>query len=239
MVPIFYMHQNKTIVISGCTHGIGRAVAEIFAVSGFNVAGYARNQNEIDEMSTDFKQRFPNAQFLFLKADAANKKDVDMFGTKVLGIFGSVEVLINNAGYFITGSIMDEPEGTLENMLQTNLMGAYHLTRKLGKNIQRNIFNICSIASLQAYEAGASYTISKFAMLGFSKQLRLELKETGVKVTAILPGAVKTRSWDGSDLPDSRFVDPTDIAKTIYQIYCLSDGADVEELVIRPQLGDI
>ncbi|MBL7876963.1 MAG: SDR family NAD(P)-dependent oxidoreductase, partial [Cyclobacteriaceae bacterium] len=102
-----------------------------------------------------------------------------------------------------------------------------------------HIFNICSIASIKAYPNGGSYAISKFALLGFSKVLREELKEHGIRVTAVLPGATKTASWAGSTLPDSRFIKPEDVAETIFSAYSLSPNAVVEELLIRPQLGDI
>jgi NADP-dependent 3-hydroxy acid dehydrogenase YdfG len=101
------------------------------------------------------------------------------------------------------------------------------------------IFNICSVAGLQAYKNGGSYAISKFAMLGLSRQLREELKPHKIRVTAIIPGATLTGSWEGTDLPASRFILPEDVAKTIWSIYGLSEHTDVEDVVIRPQLGDI
>ena len=81
--------------------------------------------------------------------------------------------------------------------------------------------------------------ISKFAMLGLSKVLREELKEVGVRVTAVLPGATRTASWDGVDLPDERFMKVEDVAETIFAAHALSKRSVVEEILIRPQLGDI
>jgi hypothetical protein len=98
---------------------------------------------------------------------------------------------------------------------------------------------MCSIASIKAYPNGGSYAISKFALLGLSKVLREELKPFGIKVTAILPGATKTASWDGVDLPDDRFMMAEDIAETVFAAYSLSSRSVVEEILIRPQLGDI
>jgi NADP-dependent 3-hydroxy acid dehydrogenase YdfG len=69
--------------------------------------------------------------------------------------------------------------------------------------------------------------------------LREEFKNTNIKVTSVMPGAVLTNAWAGADFPQSRFIQPEDIAKMIYATYSLTDGADVEELIIRPQLGDI
>jgi short-subunit dehydrogenase len=101
------------------------------------------------------------------------------------------------------------------------------------------IFNMCSIASIMAYPNGGSYSISKFALLGMTKVLREELKPHGIRVTAIMPGATLTASWEGVDLPAERFMKPEDVAETIYTAYALSKQSVVEEILIRPQLGDL
>jgi short-subunit dehydrogenase len=151
--------------------------------------------------------------------------------------------LINNAGVFLPGKVHDEEDGILEKTMQTNLYSAYYLTQKLVPSMmaKRNgyIFNMCSVASIKAYPNGGSYSVSKFALLGFSKCLREELKEYNIKVTSILPGATLTDSWSGTDLPESRFSKSEDIADLIYSITQLSAFSVVEDLVIRPQLGDI
>jgi short-subunit dehydrogenase len=102
-----------------------------------------------------------------------------------------------------------------------------------------HIFNMCSVASLMAYPNGGSYSISKFALLGFSKCLREEMKPFNIKVTSIMPGAVLTDSWAGVDIPEERFMRAEDVAKTIWTAYHLSDSAVIEEIVMRPQKGDI
>jgi short-subunit dehydrogenase len=102
-----------------------------------------------------------------------------------------------------------------------------------------HIFNIASIAALQAYPGGGSYGISKFALDGFSKNLRHEMKEQGIKVTVVYPGATYTDSWKSSGISADRFMKAEDIAHMIYAASQLSPQACVEEIVIRPQLGDI
>lgn len=231
-------HQ-KVIVVTGCTKGIGRAICNHFAANGFSIAGYARSAADVEEMQNTFRKQYPQQQFHLTTTDASSKKDVLDFALFVQSKFSQVDVLVNNAGVFLPGSIMEEKDGTLETLIQTNVYSAYYLTKALHNTIKRNIFNICSIASLQAYPAGASYTISKFALLGFSKQLREELTHSNIKVTSVMPGAVLTNSWSGTDLPENRFIQSTDIGKMIYSVYELSEGAVVEELLIRPQLGDI
>jgi len=128
-------------------------------------------------------------------------------------------------------------------MIETNLYGAYHLTRVLIDDIISNgrghIFNMCSTASIMPYENGGSYCISKYALLGMTKVLREELKSHNIKVTAILPGATYTASWEGSDLPEERFMKADDVASAVWGAYAMSDSTVIEEILMRPQLGDI
>ncbi len=128
-------------------------------------------------------------------------------------------------------------------MIAVNLYSAYHLTRALlpGMMARRkgHIFNICSIASLQAYPNGGAYSISKFALAGFSRNLREEMKPHGIKVTAVYPGAVYTDSWAGSGVDPQRIMEAGDIAEMVYAAAGLSPQATVEDILLRPQLGDL
>ena len=175
-------------------------------------------------------------------ADLSLKSEVANFSKWCLGKT-TPHILVNNAGNFVPGKLQDEADGQLEQQLNTNLFSAYHLTRDLLPAMfatgAGHIFNICSIASLAAYENGGAYSISKFALLGFSKNLRLELKDSGIKVTAVCPGAVFTNSWAGSGVDPKRIMEANDIAKMIYAATQLSAQAVVEDIVMRPQLGDL
>jgi NAD(P)-dependent dehydrogenase (short-subunit alcohol dehydrogenase family) len=90
-----------------------------------------------------------------------------------------------------------------------------------------------------AYPNGGSYAISKFALLGFSRCLRAELKEYGIRVTAVMPGATLTDSWAGTSYPNDRFMPPEDVAEMVFSAYSLSTRSVVEDIIIRPQLGDL
>jgi len=98
---------------------------------------------------------------------------------------------------------------------------------------------MCSIASVTAYAAGGSYSVAKFALMGFSKSLRLEGMPHGIRVSAVLPGATLTDSWAGVDLPASRFMDPADVAETIHTAFEINEQTVMEEVLLRPLLGDI
>ncbi|MBX2955478.1 MAG: SDR family oxidoreductase [Cyclobacteriaceae bacterium] len=232
--------MRKLLVVTGGTKGIGRAVIEKFMDNGFDVATCARKSADLDDLKKSLTKK--GGVYTF-QADVSDKAQVKLFCDFVLGLSRSVDVLVNNAGYFVPGEISTEPEGNLEAMMQANLYSAYHTTRGFVHTMRENraghIFNICSIASIKAYANGGSYAITKFAMLGMSKCLREELKEYGIRVTSVMPGATKTASWDGVDLPDDRFMKVEDIADLIYASYALSGRSVVEEVIIRPQLGDI
>jgi short-subunit dehydrogenase len=97
-----------------------------------------------------------------------------------------------------------------------------------------HIFNICSVASKQIVENAGSYSVTKGALLSLNNVFRDELSKYNVKVTAVLPGSTLTASWQGTDIPADRFVQPEDIAETIYHVLKLSSGANVDEITIRP-----
>lgn len=232
----------KTAVITGGTKGIGRALVEKFAKEGFSIFTCARKKSELDSLYKDLHQHYPHQTFHCLQSDLSIKEEAIGFG-KFVAEHGNIDILINNTGYFLPGQIQNEADGVLESMLSTNVNSAYHVTRAilpvLLKQKNSHIFNICSTASITAYINGGSYCISKYALLGFSKVLREELKDKGIRVTSVLPGATFTASWEGTELPSERFIKPEDVADTIWGVYSISKQTVVEEILLRPQLGDL
>lgn len=232
----------KLLVVTGGTKGIGRAILEKFAAGGFDVCTCARNKNDLEKLAHDLSKQF-SIKCFHAVADMSKKAEVKAFTDYVASLNRPVDVLVNNAGNFLPGSVIDEPEGTLENMIEHNLYSAYYTSRGIVPAMKRarsgHIFNMCSIASIQAYPNGGSYAISKFALLGLSKMLREDLKQHGVRVTAVLPGATYTASWASSGYPEDRFMTVEDIAEIIFTTNGLSQRSVVEEIIVRPQLGDI
>jgi short-subunit dehydrogenase len=235
------------VIITGASKGIGKAVADAFAGEGATLFLCARNEMSLYNTVAELQRKYPDSNIKAKPVDLSDKIAAQMFGSWCLQS-AVPDILINNAGEFIAGSICDEAEGNLEKMIAVNLYSAYHLTRTLLPKMiaagplpgsGRHIFNICSIASLHAYPNGGGYSISKFALLGFSKNLREELKPHHIKVTAVSPGAVMTDSWGDFDNSDSRIMEAGDIAKMIIATSKLSPQAVVEDIVLRPLLGDL
>lgn len=235
--------MRKLIVVTGGSQGIGRAIISKFAAEGFDAVTCARHAADLEVLKIQIENLNPGSNVYYKQTDMSARSEVHAFSEYIRSMERPVNVLVNNAGYFVPGEISTEPDGNLESMINANLYSAYHLTRDLVQEMKGrkagHIFNMCSIASIQAYRNGGSYAISKFALLGFSKCLREELKDYKIRVTAVLPGATKTRSWAGTGLPDERFIRPEDIATAVFSAYALSPNSVVEEIIIRPQEGDI
>jgi len=223
-------------VITGASKGIGKAIALKLAQQGYNLAICARNEAELHEFATEL-QVF-NVSILVLVVDCSEKEQVISFFNQVQLEMGNVDVLVNNVGVFLPGNLLDEPDEIFEKQQQLNLNSAYYLSKNFGKMMREaksgHIFNICSIASLQVIENAGSYTVTKTAMLSLNNVLRKALAEFNVKVTAILPGSTLTDSWKGTTIPKETFVQPEDIANSLYSILGLSSGVNVDEIVLTP-----
>lgn len=239
---------NMNVVITGASKGIGKAIAAAFSAEGATLFLCARNEvnlyNTVAELQTNHPASLINAKAV----DMSVKEETKAFGAWVSGglkntVSGKIDVLVNNAGIFTPGSIYNEEDGLLEKMMKTNLYSAYHLTRELVPAMieakQGLIVNICSIASLHAYKNGGSYSITKFALMGFTKNLREELKPHFVKVMGVYPGAVLTDSWGNFDNSSKRIMEAGDIAAMILAAAKLSPQAVVEDIIMRPLLGDL
>jgi short-subunit dehydrogenase len=234
--------NRKNIVITGGTKGIGAAIAYKFASEGFDIAICARNEYDLEQLSLSLQNEY-GIHCLYKVTDLTQTAEVRQFGQMIIDKWGYCDALVNNAGIFKPGSLLDEPEGTLEKMLAVNTFAPFVLTRILAPAmIKRNkghIFTISSIAGLDVSTSSGSYVMSKFATTGFSKLLREELKSTGVKVTTVYPGATFTASWEGSYIDPDRILPPEDIAHMIYAVYDTAKNTNVEEIVIRPAKGDL
>lgn len=236
------------VIITGASKGLGRAIAEKFASRNHHLVLCARNEVQLYRTMEELLVKYPGVIIKALPIDLSEREGVKEFGQWVESRLekmpgGTADVLVNNAGQFLPGSIHNEEEGTLEKMMAANLYSVYHLTRMLLPRMMENkkghIFNMCSVASLNAYKNGGAYSISKFALLGLTKNLREEMKHFGIKVTAVIPGAVYTDSWKGSNIPAERLMESEDIAELVYSASQLSPQAVVEEIIVRPQLGDL
>ena len=230
------LDKKYTALITGGTSGIGKAIVNKLIEEDFAVIVIGRNKEKLNQLKIEVKH--PSNCFLY-KADMTDRNGLLQTIQKIINDFGQIDLLINNAGVFIPGSIIGEEDKTYDLMMRTNIDAPYILCKHLIPIINKGgyVFNICSTASLVGYPNGASYCISKFALLGLTKVLRAELKGK-IAVSAIMPGATLTKSWEGTTEPAERFMKPQDVAEVIYNAWNIRSNTVMEEIIIRPHLGD-
>lgn len=233
----------KNALITGATKGMGKAIAIAFAKEGINVAVCSRNAADLDAFKKELLGVNPGIKVFTQVADGSVKEQLLAFATAAEKELGFIGIVVNNLGMFDPSSILDEGEDAFDKQLHTNLMPAYHLYRFFGKKMmaakEGHIFSICSVAALDPIPSAGTYSVTKFALMGLNKVMRLEMQPYNVKVTTVIPGSTLTNSWKDAVVDKNQFVLPEDIASAVVNIYKMSTGANVDEIVIRPVGGQV
>lgn len=234
--------DQKSVLITGSTKGIGNAIAHKFAANNYNLILIARSDKDLQEQKRNLLEHF-SIDILCISADMSEKKQIQKIVDVLQEHLINPDIIVNNIGIYQPSTIFDEDDVMMEKMMNNNYYSGYYLTKALMPNLlERNsghIFSICSVANINPVKQAFAYTISKYAVYGFIKSLRESLIETEIKTTAIIPGSTLTASWDGTTVDSERFIMANDIAETIYMAANLSKGACLEEIIIRPQHGQI
>lgn len=230
------------IVITGASQGIGRAIAERFSREpGVSVALLARTGHRLEEVAR--RCRGNGARALVCPCDVTDDEAVSLQAERILSWGGVPHALVNNAGLFRPGRLLDTSAEEFRAQLDVNLTSAFVVTRAFLDAMVRqqggHIFFMASVASLRGYAGGVAYCAAKHGLLGLARVVREETMADGIRVSTLLPGAVRTPSWDGTDLPDERFMAASDIADSVVDIFSLGTRTVVEEVLLRPQLGDL
>jgi short-subunit dehydrogenase len=214
--------KDKIVLITGASSGIGEASAIQFAKKGSDIVLVARSMEKLQQVEkkiSNFKTKT-----LVCQCDVSDKSQVKKMAQEVLEKFGRVDVLVNNAGFAIYGSISDLTTEEIESQMKTNYFGmVYCIKNFLPKMLEQksgHIVNVASVAASFGLPGIASYCASKFAMLGFSEGLQHELKETGVGITVVSPIMVRTNFFDHSSFEKMPKYSPTSlspetVAKTV------------------------
>jgi NAD(P)-dependent dehydrogenase (short-subunit alcohol dehydrogenase family) len=230
------------VVVTGASHGIGRAIAEAFANErDAKLALVSRDEEKLEAVAEACANR--GADTVVLPTDVTDDEAVAEMAKTVCRAWGPPDVLVNNAGLFRPGLIVETTPEVFRKQIDVNLVSAFSVTRAfLARMIERkkgHIFFSASVASIKGYPGGVGYCAGKHGLLGFARVVREETKEQGIRVTSLILGATLTPSWEGTDFPDDRFMPVEDVAEAAISAYRMTGRSVVEEILIRPQLGDI
>ena len=229
--------MEQYAIVTGATKGIGKAIVDQLLSKGVHTFFCARTQSDIDDLIASFQQMYPNVKVWGQSVDMEDMLQVQSFIEFIKQRVPYINLLVNNAGIFIADDLLAIDVDITQKMLSINVLSAMEITKGILPVMQagnRHIFNICSIAGLGAYPNGPSYSISKYALLGFNDNLRVALKTKNIKVTAICPGPTNSFSWEGSGVDAEKLMQAEDIAQVLWSHFNLSPVANVDRIVLNP-----
>jgi NAD(P)-dependent dehydrogenase (short-subunit alcohol dehydrogenase family) len=235
--------MKPVVLITGASQGIGAAIAKVFAkeVPGVRLALVARNVRNLTAVAKACAKLGAKAEAF--ECDVSNEASVGLMAEAVAGRFGALDVLVNNAGAFAMAPFAETKVDDFDRMIAVNLRSAFLVTQAflpaMVKRKSGDIFFMSSIAGLGAYPQAAAYCAAKFGVTGLAKVLRAETKDRGVRVCCVHPGATWSPSWSKSGVKPERIMPAEDIARAILDVHRLGRRTVVEEIVLRPQLGDL
>jgi short-subunit dehydrogenase len=227
--------------ITGASRGIGAATAIALAERHVRVVLSARHSEGLQKMAQTITENGGRA--LIVACDVGKKDQVERAVATIKKEWGAITLLVNNAGTAVFRKIVDTKEDDWDLMMNVNLKSAFLCTQAVLPDMiaaqEGHIINIVSVAGRQAFYNCGGYCASKFGLQGFTDVLRMEVRKHGIKVTAVLPGATDTSIWGTSQVDRSRMMKPENIGNAIADLCASTVTGMVEELVIRPQGGDL
>ncbi|MUU78158.1 3-ketoacyl-ACP reductase [Winogradskyella endarachnes] len=213
--------KNRKAIITGGSRGLGKATAIAFAKEGIDVAITGRNEETLKATVEELKALGVNATYAAF--DISNYEDVKTNIKSLIDTLGTIDILVNNAGIAAFGSFIDMEVSQWSQIIQTNLMGMYYVTKEvlphlIDKN-EGDIINVSSTAGLNGNATVSAYSASKFAVIGMSQSLMKEVRKNNIRVCTLTPSTIASDMSIGLGIADSNSEDsvlqPEDFAELI------------------------
>jgi 3-oxoacyl-[acyl-carrier protein] reductase len=228
---------GRVALVTGGGRGIGRAIALSLAGAGVRVFLTARSADQLEAVAGEIRAAAHEAYFV--PADVSSEEGVDAVFSAVQKVFGRLDILVNNAGLGASGPLVDFPITSFDELMAVNVRGVFlccqRAMRLMIKTGSGSIINISSVVGIKGYSNQAAYAASKHAVMGITKALAAEAQSRGIRVSAVLPGAVDTGLMEAlrPDLERSLLMKPQDVADAVLFLLSLSDTAAIDEIYIR------
>jgi NAD(P)-dependent dehydrogenase (short-subunit alcohol dehydrogenase family) len=232
--------QRKVAVITGASRGIGLAIAQALAAEGCNLVLTGRAMPALEKAAAKLSKN--KTRVLPKICDVRDPHSVRALAAAIKKQFRRVDVLINNAGVAHANlSVGKLPYHVWKSVIDTNLTGTFLVTREMLPLMRRGgtIVNNLSIAATQVFAGSSAYNASKHGALGFTDTLREELRESHIRVVALLPGATDTDIWNTlwPKAPRKKMMSPQTIAHALVAALALPENSTMEQLTITPTCG--
>jgi len=235
--------KNKIIWVTGASTGIGKAIAEKFSSKGCTVVITARSKSRLDDIVKEI--RLTGREAMAYVCDVSSERSVIHTAKKIQEKYGTIDVLINNAGATVFKSFLDTATKDYDNVIDTNLKGPFLCMKAVLPQMIRkktgSIINILSVAANTTFENSSVYSASKAGMQAMASCIRKEVRKHNIKICNIYPGAVETDMWDIKARQQfrNRMMTPADIGDIAFDVYNKLERLMVEDLVVRPVKGDL
>ncbi|MAL16485.1 MAG: SDR family oxidoreductase [Balneola sp.] len=231
--------KDSSVIITGGSKGIGLSIAEVFAKNTErHLVLIARSKNDLKE-AKEICLTAGAKDVTIISADITNSEEISSIDFSAF----NPGILINNAGSFLYKILRDTSPEEFESQFQVNALGAFNLTQTLLPVLTAQdralIVNISSVGAVKGLGGSGAYSMSKHALLGYTRSLRKELMNTNVAVSAINLGQTFSTSWDDVDIDEQKLIDPEDVGKVILALSELSKRTVAEEITMMPQGGEV
>jgi 3-oxoacyl-[acyl-carrier protein] reductase len=228
---------GKVALVTGAGRGIGRSISLSLADAGARVFLTSRTAGELEETARQIRARHGEAEYT--AAEISAEAGVDAVFRELQQRFGRLDILVNNAGLGLSGAVADFPVAGLDTLMSVNVRGVFLCCQKAMRIMvparRGYIINISSVVGFKGYANQAAYAASKHAVMGLTKALAVEAQPHGIRVSAVLPGAVDTGLMDAlrPDLDKALLMKPDDVADAVLFLLSVSDSAAIDEIYIR------
>ena len=233
--------DNKVVIVTGASSGIGLEIVKVLAAEGANIALAARSMNKLEQAAAELAGS--GTSTIAVPTDITRQADCQALVKATAEAFGTIDVLVNNAGYAPPASLLDTTEEIWDATHNVCLKGVYLMTRAVMPIMLDQgggtIVNISSMAGKWGYENRSAYCAAKWGLHGFTEALRVELGDQHIRTHLVCPGAVATPWWDHVDnaQPDEvlqHMVRPEEVAQTVRWLLTQPERVQIDEVVIRP-----